>query len=85
MEIELSKQASKVIARLDKPTKQRIKKALQKIPDGNIVTLQGASGSFRLRIGSWRIIFSYITIVDEKAILVEKIDSRGGVYKGARN
>jgi len=47
MEIELSKQASKVIARLDKSTKQRIKKELQKIPDGNIVTLQGASGSFR--------------------------------------
>jgi len=41
--------------------------------------------ALRLRIGSWRIIFSYITIVDEKAILVEKIDSRGGVYKGARN
>ena len=83
MKIELSKQASKVITKLDKPTKQRIKKALQKIPDGDIVVLQGSTSSFRLRVGSWRIIFSYVTIDDEKAILVEKIDSRGGVYKGA--
>ena len=82
MQIELSKQASKVIIKLDKPTKQRIKGALKKIPDGVIVALQGSNGSFRLRVGSWRIIFSYVMILNEKAILVEKIDSRGGVYKG---
>jgi len=82
MHIELSKQATKVIKKLDKPTKQRIKQALERIPDGDIVVLQGSEDSFRLRVGSWRILFSYIMIDDKKAILVEKIDSRGGVYKG---
>ena len=83
MQIELSKQASKVITKLDKPTKKRIKGALEKIPKRDIIVLQGSEGSFRLRVGSWRILFSYIIIDDEKAILVEKIESRGGVYKGA--
>ena len=84
MRIELAKQPEKVVSKLDKPTKKRIKEALDKIPDGDIIVLQGSNGSFRLRVGSWRIIFSYITIDDEKAVLVEKIAPRGEVYKGVR-
>jgi len=41
----LSKQASKVITKLDKPTKKRIKSALEEIPEGDIIVLQSSEDS----------------------------------------
>ena len=92
MDIQYSKKAVKVINRLDKPTKSRIKEAIEGIPKGDIKVLQGSENSYRLRVGDWRIIFSYFEterkdettgeIITEKAILIEKIAPRGEVYKG---
>lgn len=79
MEIRYSKAAVKVINGLDKATKQRIKAGIEKIPEGNIRPLSGSLGSYRLRIGGWRILFSY---PEHDIILVEKIGPRGDVYKG---
>lgn len=64
---------------MDFQTKHRIKNGIEGIPSGDIKTLQGYQGLYRLRIGKWRIIFSY---PDEDTILIEKIGTRGDVYKG---
>lgn len=79
MEIEYSKRAVKAINSMDRPTKQRIKAGIEEIPEGDIKPLKGSDGSFRLRIGDWRIIFSY---PKKNVVLIEKIAPRGEVYKG---
>ena len=72
-----SKQAVKTLERMDKPTKQRIKKGIDEIPEGDIKPLKGAPGNFRLRVGNWRILFAYI---DNDTVSVKKIAPRGGAY-----
>ena len=78
--VEYSKRAVKTIGGMDRPTKQRIKKAVEGIPQGDIVELQGTKGIYRLRVGAWRVIFEYLST---DKVLVSKIAPRGGVYKGA--
>ena len=78
MEVFYSKQARKVIEKLDVPTKHRIRQAIDKLPDGDIKQLSGRLNVFRLRVGDWRILFSY---PDAETILVEKVAPRGNVYK----
>ena len=79
MNITYSRASVKVINSMDKATKQRIKAGIEKIPKGDIKPLKGISGTYRLRVGDWRILFSYS---EDGTILIEKIGPRGGVYKG---
>ena len=79
MDIEYSKQAVKAINSMDKKTKQRIKAALEGLPEGDIKPLKGSRGSYRLRVGNWRVILSYPA---KDTALIEKIAPRGEVYKG---
>ena len=79
MEIQYAKAAVKAIGEMDKPTKQRIKLAIEKIPEGDIKPLRGSVGSYRLRVGDRRILFSY---PEHDIILIEKIGPRGDIYKG---
>lgn len=58
MDIEYSKRAVKAINSMDSQTKQRIRTAIEGIPVGDIKPLKGIKGSYRLRVGGWRIIFS---------------------------
>jgi mRNA-degrading endonuclease RelE of RelBE toxin-antitoxin system len=74
-----SKQAEKVFDRQDATTQQRIKNAIGKIPEGDIVPLKGAPGNFRLRVGDWRILFAYVEI---DKVHIKTIAPRGEVYKG---
>lgn len=78
MNIIYSKKAVKVINRMDTPTKQRIRKAIEQLPDGDIKLLQGQVSIYRLRVGNWRVLFSY---ADSNTIQIEKIGPRGQVYK----
>ena len=79
MEISYARAAVKAINALDRPTKQRIKKAVEGLPKGDIVPLSGSTRLYRLRVGDWRVVFSY---PHENAVLIEKIAPRGDVYKG---
>jgi len=49
------------LASLDKPTRTRIKKALEGLtktpPEGDIVPMKGMEGWFRRRVGFFRILF----------------------------
>ena len=61
MRIEYNKKAVKYLETLDRPTKQRIKAAIEGLteqpPKGDIKTLQGyTDGRKRLRVGKYRII-----------------------------
>ncbi len=78
MKIEYARAAVKVINGMDRPTKQRIKAGIEKLPQGDIKPYKGNPGTYRLRVGDWRILFSY---PEEGTILIEKIGPRGGVYK----
>ena len=81
MEILYTKTAAKAISAMDKQTKQRIKKGIEAIPQGDIVVLQGCESIYRLRIGKYRIIFEYREIYGKKVLYILDIDSRGDVYK----
>lgn len=78
MEIEYAHAAVKVINGMDRPTKQRIRAGIEKLPAGDIKPFKGSPGTYRLRVGDWRILFSY---PEDGTILIEKIGPRGGVYK----
>ncbi|MCL2321066.1 MAG: type II toxin-antitoxin system RelE/ParE family toxin [Oscillospiraceae bacterium] len=79
MNIIYYKQAVKVLEHMDYATKHRIKCGIESMPKGDIKKLRGHIELYRLRIGDWRILFSYI---DNETVLIEKISTRGEVYKG---
>lgn len=86
MQIEYSKKAVKFINALDRPTKQRIKLAIEGLteqpPKGDIKPLQGFSdGRKRLRVGKYRIIYNYDTNGKIKILYIINVDSRGDIYK----
>ncbi len=78
-QILIRKHAKKFIDALPKNEKRRIVEALRRLPDqGDIKRLQGYGDLFRLRVGSYRIIYS----VDGEKLLIIVIDagSRGQIY-----
>ena len=76
MQIKYSKQAVKAINRINNPTKQRIKVAIEKLPIGDIKKLQGYSNAYRLRVGEYRILFDI-----SENIEITNILPRGEAYK----
>ena len=79
----LKREAAKYLASLDKPTRDRIKKALEGLtripPEGDIRPRTGMKGWFRLRVGSYRVVFQINE--DEHTIYVAIIGPRGDAYK----
>ena len=77
MEIKYTKQAVKQISRFDKPTKKRLKEAIEKIPQGDIKRLQGVTpAAFRLRVGDLRVLFE----MTSQEIIIRNILPRGEAY-----
>lgn len=71
---------------LDRPTKQRIKKAIEGLteqpPKGDIKLLQGfTDGRKRLRVGKYRIIYNYLPNGEIEILYIINVDSRGDIYK----
>lgn len=77
MKIEYSKQAVKYINSADKPTKKRLKEAIEKIPFGDIKKLKGVDEGYRLRVGDLRVLFS----MENDTIYIDNIIPRGQAYK----
>lgn len=75
---EYSKQAAKFLSRQDVFTKLRIKTSIEKIPCGDIIPYRANKKYSRLRVGNYRILFSWVT---DAQIFVAVIDGRGQVYK----
>ena len=86
MQVQYSKKAAKYISGLDRPTKLRIKQAIEGLtespPKGDVKFLQGFSdGRRRLRVGKYRIIYNYISEERIEILCIMNIDSRGDIYK----
>lgn len=77
MRIVYEKNAAKYIQTQDKPTKHRLKNAIERLPDGDVAKLQGYVNDYRLRVGNLRVIFS----IDEDNIIIKDVSPRGQVYK----
>ena len=84
--IEIKPSAEKQYLKLDKTTKQRIKKALQELEQNanpllhqSVRQLTGRlKGDYRIRIGDWRILFT--SDKGEKIMYVYAILPRGDAY-----
>lgn len=75
-----SKSSRKTLETYDKKLALRIIKGIEEIPLGDIKKLEGSKVPilYRLRIGKYRVIYSYL---NEDTIQVIKIDTRGDIYK----
>ena len=79
--IVIEKLAEKFIMKLPKPEKERVLKAIYKLPnEGDIKQLKGkkSRGLLRLRVGDYRIIYT----VDNGKLVVCVVDAgnRGEIY-----
>ena len=83
--IEFAKKAAKFYKRIDAVTLKRINSILEKLEENpfslpNTKHLQAElSGSYRIRMGNIRIIYSVNDT--DKIVYIEVIGFRGGVYK----
>ena len=77
------KEAVKFLAEQDVSAQECIAKGLAGLleipPSGDIKLLKDYKKLYRLRVGSYRILFEISHT--EKIIYIQAIDSRGGVYK----
>ncbi len=77
------KDAVKFLAKQEKAVQERIVLGLRGLlevpPIGDIKPMKGYTGLYRLRVGTYRILFE----VDHNELIVyiRAIDSRGGIYK----
>lgn len=78
MEIAYSKQALKDIKTLNEPAKSRIKKAIEELPFGDVLKLEGYTTYYRLRVGGYRVIFDH---PQKLYIVILTIAPRGAVYR----
>lgn len=77
MRIEYKKKAVKYINSADKPTKRRLKEAIEKLPFGDIRKLTGLENEYRLRVGDLRVLFT----IENDIITINDIKPRGQAYK----
>ena len=78
--IIIKKPAEKFIEKQSKRQQKNILTAIYKLPyEGDIDTMTGRKGYYRLRVGTYRIIYT----IKENVLTVEVLDvgNRGDVYK----
>ena len=77
MEILYSRTAIKSIEVLDPMIKKRVKAAIELLPSGDVKKLQGEKNRYRLRVGTYRVLY----YMDADVIKIDKVLPRGEVYK----
>ncbi len=78
MKISVSRQAKKDIKSLNEPLKSRIINAIDELPNGDVKSIEGEDGFFRLRVGGYRVTFEKVS---HNEITVWGIAPRGQIYK----
>ena len=77
------KDVIKYLAKQEASIQERIAKGLAGLitipPSGDIKQMKGQQGLYRLRVGTYRILFEVNHT--EKIVYIQVIDSRGGIYK----
>lgn len=78
--INIEKKAVKFLSKQPKPQQIRLLKAIYKLPDeGDIKAMKGQEGFYRLRVGSYRVI--YLLCDSVLTVNVIRIGNRGDIYK----
>ena len=85
IKIKNSKAALKTLKKYDARTRAYIREKIigltETPPVGDIKPLSGFENQFRLRTGKYRVMYEYIIQDGVKILMINKIDSRGGIYK----
>ena len=80
MKVLLHRSADKYLDRLNATDRERIEDAIEGLgkepPEGDITSITGEAGRFRVRVGSFRLLYR----IKDNTILVTHIDPRGQVY-----
>lgn len=83
--LRFKREARKYLESIDAKTRNRILSAIQKLaqfpPTGDIKPMVGMPGKYRLRVGSYRVLFSYGKDGEIVIVLIEDIGPRGDIYK----
>ena len=76
--IVILKRARKFIEKQDKNTQEKLLREIFKLPDGDTKVLKGHTGIYRLRIDSYRVIYT----IDNDIVTITVIDigNRGQIY-----
>ena len=81
--IELTRDALRALAKLDKPVRRRVQGAIDRLADdphpAEMIALRGAPGAFRIRVGDYRVI--YVLHDDLLLVVVIDIGHRRDVYR----
>lgn len=81
--VVMGKKPTKFLNKQDLTTKERIWQAVEKLsevpPEGDITKMWGFIDTYRLRVGTYRIIFK--TDEKERTNYVVAIGNRGDIYK----
>jgi len=71
---EITRDAIRTLAKLDKPVRRRIQHAIDQLQDDprlhGAVALRGLRGAYRIRVGDYRVIYS----VDDGELMVLVVD-----------
>jgi len=85
LQIRYAKIALKTLKSYDTPTRKRIIDSITMLtempPKGDIKALHNSQNERRLRVGKFRIVYEYITENKIKILQINRIDSRGDIYK----
>lgn len=86
MKIKYEKRAIKYLKTLSPSQREYILSSIKKLtftpPKGDIKKMRGyTDGRFRLRVGTYRVIYRYDGAGDLKVLLIMDIGSRGNIYK----
>lgn len=86
MEIQYEKATVKYLKGLQKPQRDLILDAIEKLThkpaEGDIKKMSGyKDGRYRLRVGKYRIIYKYLTNNEIEVLCIMDVGSRGDIYK----
>ncbi|GHU93024.1 hypothetical protein FACS1894208_01590 [Clostridia bacterium] len=77
LRIAYSNSAKAFLEKIEVEQSAKIKRAIRKMPDGDIKRIQGSENRYRLRLGGIRVLFER----NGYKLDIVKIDNRGDVYK----
>lgn len=80
--VEWTEGAIDSVERLDRRTRERMVRAVERLADighGDVRRVQGSGGELAFRVGSWRVFFVYVPA--EQLIRVLRVRPRGSAYR----
>jgi mRNA interferase RelE/StbE len=83
-EVEWADDSERDLRRLDRRTRERIRQAVYRLATdgyGDVKKLQGRPGEWRLRVGDWRVLFTFEEDRDPVTLLVLRVLPRGRAYR----